>query len=132
MDAVHADGNQIVGNTSVIIDTGTTLIIGDAPAVKDIYASIPGSKEAPDVGAGMYTVPCDNIPDISLSFGGKVFNISRDTFNMGPLDSNSSECVGGLVGGDEQDYWIVGDVFLQNVYTAFDVGLARVGFADLM
>lgn len=29
------------------------------------------------------------------------------------------------------DVWVLGDVFMRNVYTAFDVGNSRVGFADL-
>ncbi|KAJ3556038.1 hypothetical protein NM688_g2248 [Phlebia brevispora] len=128
MDSVTVNGNQTVGNTSVIIDTGTTLIIGNSPAVKSIYAAIPGSKET---SGGMYTFPCDAVPDVSLTFGGKTFNISRDVFNMGKSSDSSTECLGGIVGADEQDYWIVGDIFLRNVYSAFDVGKGRVGFADL-
>lgn len=29
------------------------------------------------------------------------------------------------------EFWILGDVFLQNVYTAWDVGGGRIGFATL-
>ena len=31
----------------------------------------------------------------------------------------------------DTDFWILGDVFLQNVYSAWDVGNARIGFATL-
>jgi cathepsin D len=29
------------------------------------------------------------------------------------------------------DFWVVGGVFLQNVYTVFDKGNIQVGFAEL-
>ena len=29
------------------------------------------------------------------------------------------------------DFWILGDVFLRNVYTAWDIGKMRFGVADL-
>lgn len=29
------------------------------------------------------------------------------------------------------DFWVVGGIFLQNVYTVFDQGNTQVGFAEL-
>jgi hypothetical protein len=33
--------------------------------------------------------------------------------------------------GRDTVFWVLGVVFLQNVYTAWDVGNGRIGFADL-
>jgi len=78
-------------------------------------------------------VPCDRIPsDISLTFGGHEFTISPDTFNLVPVSEGSNDCVGEISGQDiGEPFWIVGDVFMRNVYTVFDIGETRVGFADL-
>ncbi|VDB83061.1 unnamed protein product [Peniophora sp. CBMAI 1063] len=118
---------KIVGTTDSIIDTGTTLIIGDSATVKKAYAAIGGAK---DNGDGTYTVSCSGSPKISLTFGGKAFSVSAASFN---LPNGDGTCIGGLGYDDDiaSEFWIVGDVFLQNVYTAFDVANNRVGFATL-
>ncbi|KAI0305956.1 acid protease [Multifurca ochricompacta] len=113
---------------TAIIDTGTTQIVGDTSSVQAIYQQIPGSADA---GQGTWTIPCDFNTPVSLTFGGQEFTVSPQTFNLGPESSGSSTCVGGIGALDNLGFWIVGDVFLQNVYTAFDLGQNQVGFASL-
>lgn len=133
MDGASVGGTQAVGNITSIIDTGTTLIVGDQTNVAKLYQSIPGSKDASTtVGAGFFTFPCASVPSVSLSFGGRAFPLSNETFNLGAVSTGSSDCIGGIVSGDVGNSgWIVGDVFLQNVYAQFDFGNTRVGFAAL-
>jgi len=133
MDTVSVDGKKALENHSAIIDSGTTLILGDTASVKELFNQIPGSKDASQtVGAGYWTVPCDKVPTVSLSFGGKAWNISPKRFNIGQVKAGSPDCVAGITGGDiGADFWVVGDVFMSGVYTAFDVGAGRVGFAAL-
>ncbi|KAI0785249.1 aspartic peptidase domain-containing protein [Abortiporus biennis] len=131
MNSVTANGKPSVGSIQAVIDTGTTYIIGDSLNVQKFYASIPGSKDASSIiGEGFYTVPCDSIPVVRMSFGGRSFVVSKDLFNIGQVDDESEDCLGGIVGSG-LSFWVIGDVFLQNVYTVFDVGRNRVGFASL-
>ncbi|KZS98007.1 acid protease [Sistotremastrum niveocremeum HHB9708] len=134
LSGVVFNGKTVVGSGSAIVDTGTTLIIGDTTDVAALYAAIPGSQNAQNtVGAGFFTVPCNSIPTVSFTLGGKSFPVSPATFNLGQVSTGSSQCVGGVVGenGLGNFKWILGDVFLANVYTTFDVGNTRVGFAAL-
>ena len=97
------------------------------------------------------TVPCDFDTPISVYVGGKEITISRETFNLGPLSIGSNQCLAGaawlkeLTGrklasrNDPRDkaemgteFWIIGDVFLRNTYTAWDYANVRIGFADLV
>jgi cathepsin D len=96
------------------------------------------------------SVPCNFNTPISIDVGGKTVDISSASFNLGPVSQGSDICIAGaaadqsLTGGEldsllslqtkliaTQGFWILGDVFLQNVYTAWDVGNGRIGFATL-
>jgi cathepsin D len=127
MDGMKVGSTTVTSSTSAIIDTGTTLIIGDSASAKKAYKAISGSK---DNGDGTYTVPCSASANVTLTFGGEVFTVSSASF---ALDNGDGTCIGGLGYEDDiaSEFWIVGDVFLQNVYTVFDVDNSQVGFATL-
>lgn len=101
MDSVNVGEDSVITNIDSVIDTGTTLIVGDPTSVKDFYAAIPGSADASNtVGDGFFTFPCNSAPDVSLSFGGKSFSIASNLFNLGLVSANSTDCVGGIAGMD--------------------------------
>ncbi|KAH8997788.1 acid protease [Lactarius hatsudake] len=127
-DDISVNGRTVIGRDNAIIDTGTTQVIGDTRSVQAIYDQIPGSKYA---GFGTWTIPCSFNTRISIGFSGKAFGISSSTFNLGPDSPGSSDCFGGFGASDGLGVWIIGDVFLRNVYTEFDLGQNRVGFASL-
>ncbi|KIP04061.1 hypothetical protein PHLGIDRAFT_76564 [Phlebiopsis gigantea 11061_1 CR5-6] len=121
-------------NTGIdtIIDSGTTIIYGPPSAVKTFYASISGSAVY-DSDNGYYSYPCDSLPTVGFTWGGKTWKISSANFNLGEADS-SSTCVGAIAGQDlglGDDVWLLGDSFMKNVYTAFSVDDSAVGFATL-
>lgn len=132
MDAVEGNGQTILSNIGAIIDTGTSLVTGDPSQVADFYSALGGTDASSTAGPGYYTFPCNSFPDVSFTFGGTSFSISAETLNLGQASAGSSDCVSGIVGQDTgSSSWLIGDVFLQNVYTKFDVGNSRVGFALL-
>jgi hypothetical protein len=98
MDSINVGGEPAISSLSAIIDTGTTLIVGDINSVAQFYESVPGAQDASStLGSGFYTFPCNSSPEVSLSFGGVAFDISN-TFSLGPATQGSSQCVGGIIG----------------------------------
>jgi cathepsin D len=133
LEAVSRNGSTVASNNASIIDTGTTFIITSDAAAEAYYKDIPGSSSSTQGEITYYTIPCDTIGSYTptFTFGGRGFSVSKETFNLGPASSGSSDCLGGIGGMSSVDFWVIGGVFLQNVYTVFDKGNLQVGFAEL-
>ncbi|KAG8891043.1 hypothetical protein FRB98_000052 [Tulasnella sp. 332] len=117
---------------SAIIDSGTSLIYIPTAAATKLYKSIPGSKnQSSELGAGFWSYPCNTtLDEISLVLGNNSYAVNPLDFNIGRVSNTSSDCVGGIVGGDEgEGLAIIGDEFMKNWYSVFDYGNLRVGFA---
>ncbi|KAL5487632.1 hypothetical protein ACEPAI_5740 [Sanghuangporus weigelae] len=129
VDGADVGGQSVSDTQDAIVDTGTTLLIADTQTVDNIIQAVPGAQDA---GQGFFTFPCDSAPDnIALTLGGKQFTLSGDSINLGQAEEGSSDCLSGIIADDSQGFWILGDVFLRNVYTSFDVDNSQVGFGDL-
>ncbi|CAE6402266.1 hypothetical protein ACGC1H_000207 [Rhizoctonia solani] len=121
---------------SMIIDSGTTLIVGEERSVKAWWEKVKYATHCPSFicgASGYYMFPCNSPPNVTFGFGGASYNVNSDYFNLGAVDRFGEVCVGGIVGssGVPDNAWIVGDVFMRNVYTVFDEANSRVGFANL-
>jgi len=136
---ITVDGRSVLEdkNIDAIFDTGITWIVGDSDRIAQFYAALEpsGARHAPEYGDGIYTIPCNFSTPISVYVGGKEIKISPDTFNLGPvLVEGSDTCLAGAVSNDALtgEFWVLGVVFLENTYIAWDVGQKRIGFADLV
>jgi len=132
-NSISVNGQPVLGSTVAIFDTGSVQIIGDPINIANLFKPISGALLAPDLAPGLYTIPCNFNTSISFDVGGKNINISPASFNLGPVPGSLDTCVAGAASDDSLTgvFWVLGDVFLQNVYTAWDAGNGLIGFADL-
>jgi hypothetical protein len=110
---------------SAIIDSGTSFILMPQGDAAKLHALIPGSSQ----NGATFTVPCDATNKVQFSFGGTAYDISTKDYVGKAVGGGActSNIVGEQVFGATQ--WLVGDVFLKNVYAGFDYDEQRVGFA---
>ncbi|KAL8279849.1 hypothetical protein RQP46_007699 [Phenoliferia psychrophenolica] len=130
MDDISVDGTSLkLSGRTAILDTGTTLIVAPQADAEAVHAAIPGAASD---GQGGFTVPCTTTASIALTFGGQSFTIQPSDLTFLPETNDlTGACVSGIsagsVGGANE--WLVGDVFLKNVYFATDVQSNTIGLA---
>ncbi|KIY49961.1 acid protease [Fistulina hepatica ATCC 64428] len=127
------NGVRVNGTFETIIDSGTTIMYGPPDAVAALYAQVHGSKLF-EKDQGLYSFPCNAVPRLVFSWGGKDWHVSKENMNLGTTEDGSSDCVGALAGRDMglgTNVWLLGDSFMKNVYSVFDFDKEAVGFAQL-
>ncbi|CAG9311465.1 unnamed protein product [Blepharisma stoltei] len=126
MDGINVAGTAITGtNMRAIVDTGTTLIVGDSKLVNQIIAKIPTVAE-----------DCSNLsklPIVNFILGGVTYALPPTAYVWQVPNGSANECLLGFeaadLGEELKNTIILGDLFISTYYTLFDMGNKRVGFS---
>ncbi|KAI8377112.1 aspartic peptidase domain-containing protein [Choanephora cucurbitarum] len=120
-----------MGPQSVIVDSGTTLLVTSPEHAAAIHDRIPGAFEA---SSGTYNIPCElkgRLPNLDININQHVFSVSSEDYVLVPTTEDEEMCVSGISGQViKKDHWILGDVFIRGHYTVFDYANKRLGFAE--
>ncbi|XP_073472023.1 gastricsin-like [Aquarana catesbeiana] len=114
-----------------IVDTGTPLLTIPQQYLDTLLQSL-GAQQGQN---GEYYVNCNsvqNLPPISFTISGNQFSIPPSGYIL-QINGN---CVVGfestyLPSRNGQPLWILGDVFLRQYYSVYDLGNNQVGFAAM-
>ncbi|KAL1872235.1 hypothetical protein Plec18167_006838 [Paecilomyces lecythidis] len=129
LDDASVDGKGLgLNGRSAIIDSGTSYILIPPDDASALHALIPGSSPSGE----NFVIPCSSNNSVAITFSGATYAISPKDYVGSPTDNTGKSCMSNIIGhttfGDTT--WLVGDVFMKNVYSVFDYDGNRVGFAN--
>ncbi|CCM05706.1 uncharacterized protein FIBRA_07938 [Fibroporia radiculosa] len=131
VDAITINGKRYdtspsgTQNISAFLDTGTPTALVDPMFVDAIYGS---SLQTTEDGTLSF-IPCDTYYNVSIELGGVEYPLNPlDMIWPWDIDENGNAiCVGALQRntylGMPKGTWILGDTFLRNVYSLFNMNL---------
>ncbi|KAK0235770.1 aspartic peptidase domain-containing protein [Armillaria nabsnona] len=133
LDDIMVNGESLgLLNRSAVLDTGSTLILAQAKDVASIHQRIPGAR----FDQGSWIIPCQTRAVVSFVIGGREFPIDSRDLRFSYVDENNAEdCISGISRGREllegPTHWLVGDVFLKNVYHSLNSRTNEITLAYL-
>ncbi|MBW3974035.1 pepsin-like aspartyl protease, partial [Neisseria meningitidis] len=132
MDKLDVNGTNICSSSQAIADTGTSMIVGPSADIDKIHEAI-GAYSMDSSVAAVDCDSLDSLPDIVITLGGKEYTLKPENYILEMTVLWETACISGFISMDLSSAgieWILGDVFLRNYATVFDVANEKVGFAD--
>ncbi|KAK0469920.1 aspartic peptidase domain-containing protein [Desarmillaria tabescens] len=133
LDDIRVNGQSLgLKNRFAVLDTGSTLILAQPKDVYSIHQKIPGARFDRD----SWIIPCQTSVVVSFVIGDKEFPIDSRDLGFFPVDENNTvDCISGISHGRElpegPKHWLVGDVFLKNVYHSLNSRTNEITLAHL-
>lgn len=121
MTSATFDGITLCTNCEAVADTGTSLLMAPVDAYTTIYDKLNiNSDGLIDCGS------VDSLPVVKLYIGGAILGIPPSAYVI----QSEGYCLVGIQTMDT-DFWVLGDIFLGQYYSEFDLGNNRIGFASV-
>ena len=123
--SVNGISTNLVAKTA-IIDTGTSYVLMPPTDAQALHALIPGSVASGEY----YNIPCTATADVQFTFSGVAYSVAPKDYVGKPT---GNLCTSNIIGHQAfgPNEWILGDVFLKNVYSVFDYDKERIGFGTM-
>jgi cathepsin D len=137
MASATMNGKSITTVQKAIVDSGTSILVGPTTDV----AAVAKSVGATEVESGEYEIDCSvTLPDLTFTLGSgsqtKSFTVTSEYWKIKVCQLDViCTCLLGMAGMDipERDggpLWILGDVFMREYFTVFNVGANSLQFAN--
>ena len=112
-----------------IVDSGTTVIIGNNDEVKEVLDKLDHvrvTKSERGEYQGMFQ--CDNPPRVSINIAGKEVGMSKEALT---LATDGTNCQMSMLGMKGLNGWILGESFFQVASVVLDFDTPRIGIGKL-
>jgi cathepsin D len=117
--AISIGGDTIVSSSGAIVDSGTSCLIGPQRDVSELMKKIKIGNDCQGINSA---------PNITINLAGIDFGVSPQDYTL-QLDGQCQVCIQAADLSGLPFQWILGDSFMHGVYTHFDKGNNRLGFA---
>lgn len=127
--SINGDQYGRSGNKA-LADTGTTLCLVADSLCERIYSRIPGAMQSATQQGWVFPTPTDlsTLPKVALSVGNALFHIKPADFAFQNLGDGTT--YRGIQSRGNQDFDVLGCVFLRCIYAIFDQGNSRFGCVE--